>query len=228
MNTSTFARVCLTSICLCLTFRSGAAEISLPQQVERALVRNSAQLSPITLEFIESTSSVAPQSETMKTLLMENYDPAFVFFKRTSRMTWQDKCIYLRTVHQDGDVNEYAFDGNVFYLGGFSEDSVKDKITPRLSKTVISELGKDQGAGADTSYLQSYYFSAAGFSLPTKVKSLQSRQDMRSIPIEILQRGGRLESIQAVNVLGRRCTRMILVEPNDEQISAQKLEFIKI
>lgn len=197
-------------------------DVALPADVRKALERNAARLSPITISWTLTPKETRySQKETLSRLKLRRPVGSF-FYTTESRVVWQGGKIHI--TREDPDVRDGAvvgtrlredsFDGRILYGGS------PGRKRPALFKRLLSRaIEEDPSAHL----LSTGYFREAGFRLPRQVSEwVEARAE--SEPLYLLEHGGTLMSVEDALVDGERLIRVELVAPNPQKRFAEALD----
>jgi hypothetical protein len=219
------ALVFLPALMLCAA-RQGALsqEITLPPEVQDALVWNARHLSPITMSWTQKSqpASWSPEETTAKLRLAG--DPAAFFYKQSRQVIWQDGKMYCcKNYEENGDLYRYerSFDGKLLYNGSPDERLPSGVLQPTLLRRLVSRLAETQ---PELECLDTDYYDGIGLRLPKRAREMQSQTKGTAEIPWLLETGGHLNKVEDVELNGQAMMRVEVVAENWQRRRALNID----
>ena len=203
-----------------------AASPGLPGVIREALLRNAAQIAPITIRWNSRYRSMTELEELARSINADNEraDRMFNAF-RHHRVTFQDgkyRASNQEEPREPRDVpplNESAFDGEFTYGGHIAPKSDDGMVQTMYLKTPLANYNKP--IEQEGQYLSTDVFEAMAIRLPVRIGDLRAKSPVRSEILYMLEHGAKLTGVEDAELDGRKMVRLRIVADDPERARAE-------
>ncbi|CAN5617749.1 hypothetical protein BH09PLA1_BH09PLA1_29320 [soil metagenome] len=211
--------------------------VQLPDEIRKSLVRNAEQIGPITLACTMQSSSTYTKEQAMEKLKLDDYYASFNSGARHEyRMEWQagkyrshfhaGEWRGMPEDHVKEQNLEGAFDGNTIYLGDVRPTPTDPNLVPTGSIMFRIPLtatpSKDRPLEQRGWTHGEYYFTQNALRLPLSIGDLKTSRGPQSQVLFLLESGASLNSVEQVELDGRKVVRLQLAKADPDREEAMK------
>lgn len=194
--------------------------VPLPPVVRASLERNARLLGPLSVKTKEHHESTMSAAQLGSQLGMDSLSTKRLLDGWEQTFAWQSGGWYFRQDEQRGGTIysvEHAFDGAIYYIGDPTDYSARG---PRQA---LSRKRVDLLPPEDT-LVTSDYLEAAGFAVPQTAGALARHEPIRSLPLYLLDHGGRVVDVRPVRLEDESLIRLEIATPNQHRTDALQVD----